>query len=121
MLTLRQFAAKPETVPATTAWYLADLGEARGKQALFTRQSPQRLKVLREHALIESSVSSNRMEGVEIDPGRVREVLVSVKPTFRDRDEEEVRGYQEALNLIHQDPAHLSISQETVRRLHRLT
>jgi len=41
MLTLRQFAAKPETVPATTAWYLADLGEALGKQALFTKQSPQ--------------------------------------------------------------------------------
>ena len=43
MLTLRQFAAKPETVPATTAWYLADLGEARGKEALFTKQSSQRL------------------------------------------------------------------------------
>ena len=41
MLTLCQSAVKPETVPATTAWYLADLGEARGKQALFTKQSPQ--------------------------------------------------------------------------------
>jgi len=47
MPTLRQFAAKPETVHATTAWYLADLGEARGKEALFTKQSPQRLRVLR--------------------------------------------------------------------------
>jgi hypothetical protein len=37
---------------------LADLGEARGKQELFTKQSPQRLKALREHALIESAASS---------------------------------------------------------------
>jgi len=58
MMTLRQFKSKPETIPAATAWYLADLGEARGKQELFTRQSPQRLKVLRENAMIESAVSS---------------------------------------------------------------
>ena len=93
MLTLRQFAAKPETVPATTAWYLADLGEARGKQALFTKQSPQRLRVLREHALIESAVSSNRIEGVEVDQARIG-TLVFGRPRLRDRNEEEVRGYR---------------------------
>jgi hypothetical protein len=60
MMTLRQFAAQPETIPATISWYLVDLGEARGKQELFTKQSPQRLKVLREHALIESAISSFR-------------------------------------------------------------
>jgi hypothetical protein len=48
---------------------LTDLAESLGKQELYTRQSPQKLKVLREHALIESAVSSNRMEGVEIDRG----------------------------------------------------
>ena len=41
------------TLPVTTGWYLSDLGEAR-KQDLFTHQSPQKLKVLREHALLES-------------------------------------------------------------------
>jgi hypothetical protein len=41
MMTLRQFALKPETMPSATSWYLADLGEARGKQELFTKQSPQ--------------------------------------------------------------------------------
>ena len=71
MMTLRQFAAKPEIIPATPSWYLADLGEARGKQELFTKQSPQRLKILREHALIESAVSSNRIEGVEVDQARI--------------------------------------------------
>jgi hypothetical protein len=47
MMTLQLFSRKFESVPAATSWYLADLGEARGKQELFTRQLPQRLKVLR--------------------------------------------------------------------------
>jgi len=119
--TLSLFSAGNYSVPGNTSWYLADLGEFRGKQELYTRQSPQRLKTLREHALIESAVSSNRMEGVELDPQRVRNVLISPKPLFRDRDEEEIRGYREALSLIHESPEDLSISEETVCRLHRLT
>src|SRR3990172_11818087 len=119
MLTLRQFAAKPETIPATTAWYLADLGEARGKQALFTKQSPQRLRVLREHALIESAVSSNRIEGVVVDRARIG-TLVFGRPRLRDRNEEEVRGYRNALTLIHEQGARLSVSEATVLELHRL-
>ena len=88
MHTLRLFASRQVDIPVTTAWYAADLGECRGRQALYTRQSPQRLKALREHALIESAVSSNRIEGVEVEPARVRAVLASPQPLFRDRDEE---------------------------------
>ena len=121
MNTLRRFSAGQHSIPSGTSWYLADLGEFRGKQELYTRQSPQRLKALREHALIESAVSSNRLEGVEVDPKRLHDVLVKPKPLFRDRDEEEVRGYREALSLIHDDFAAIKISEATVRRLHRLT
>jgi hypothetical protein len=64
MMTFKQFAGKLETIPASISWYLADLGEARGRQELYTRQAPQKLKILREHALIESAVSSNRIEGI---------------------------------------------------------
>jgi Fic family protein len=120
MMTLRQFAAKLETIPATTSWYLADLGEARGKQELFTKQSPQRLKILREHALIESAVSSNRIEGVEVEQARVG-TLVFGKPLLRDRDEEEVRGYRDALQVIHEQGIKLPVSEDTIKRLHRLT
>lgn len=74
MKTLRQFATGQIGIPSSTAWYLSDLGEFRGKQELYTRQSPLRLKALREHAMIESAVSSNRIEGVSIDPGRVRDI-----------------------------------------------
>ena len=93
MTTLRLLAEKPNT-PAMTAWYLADLGEARGKQELFTKQSPQRLKVLREHALIESAISSNRIEGVTVDQFRVKAVVLG-KSFLGDRDEQEIRGYRD--------------------------
>ena len=121
MTTLQLFAGQNVSVPVGTSWYLADLGEYRGKQELYTRQSPQRLKALREHAMIESAVSSNRIEGVSVDPSRVKDVLVAAKPLFRDRDEEEVRGYRDALKLIHERISQLPISAATICELHRLT
>ncbi len=119
-MTLRLFSEKVETIPATTSWYLADLGEARGKQELFTRQSPQRLKVLREHALIESAVSSNRIEGVEVDQARVGTIIFG-RSHLHDRNEEEIRGYQQALKKIHERSKDLPITDETVTMLHRLS
>ena len=119
MMTLRQFVSGIEAIPATTSWYLADLGEARGKQDLFTRQSPQRLKVLRENALIESAVSSNRIEGVEADQARIATIVFG-KGQLRDRNEEEIRGYRDALELIHEGGFSLPVTEETIRRLHRL-
>ena len=120
MNTLHLFSRASTTVPASTAWYLGDLGEARGRQELFTRQAPQRLKALREHALIESAVSSNRIEGVTVEPGRVRELILG-QPLLRDRDEEEVRGYRDALTLIHENAAALPVDDATIRKLHLLT
>ncbi len=119
MMTLRQLAAEPAVLPTRTAWYLTDLAEARGKQELFTHQSPQKLKALREHALIESAVSSNRIEGVEVDESRIGTLLFG-KPALRDRDEEEVRGYRNALKLIHESGPALPINEDTIRRLHKL-
>jgi Fic family protein len=120
MMTLRLFSHGLESIPTATAWYLADLGQAKGKQELFTRQSPQRLKILREHAMIESAVSSNRIEGVEVDPSRVGTIVFG-RPSLRDRNEEEVRGYRDALKLIHEEGQSLAVSEEVVQRLHKLT
>jgi len=117
--TLQKFSAGVEVIPATTSWYLADLGEARGKQELFTKQSPQTLKALREHALIESAVSSNRIEGVVADQSRVGTIVFGHKQ-LRDRAEEEIRGYRNALKRIHEQGSKLPISEDTIRELHRL-
>ncbi|MGF1612351.1 MAG: Fic family protein [Gammaproteobacteria bacterium] len=121
MTTLRLFSLNRFVIEPSTAWYLNDLGEFRGKQELYTRQSPRRLKALRQSALIESAVSSNRIEGVRIDPQRIRDILIARKPLFRDRDEEEVRGYRDALTQIHKHFAGLPINHETIRHLHAQT
>lgn len=120
MQTLRRLAETPLSIPAATSWYLADVAQALGKQELFTKQSPQKLKVLREHALIESAVSSNRIEGVEVDQKRIGTIVFG-KSFLRDGDEEEVRGYRKALDLIHTKRAALPISEETIRKLHSLS
>ena len=120
MKTLEQFLHQPPQIPTATVWLLNDLAEYRGKQDLFTRQSPQRLKVLCEHALIESAVASNRIEGVEIDQRRVGTIIFG-KSHLQDRNEQEVRGYQAALSLIHEQHDTLLMSPENILKLHALT
>jgi len=120
MMTLKQFSSGLDAVPVATSWYLADISEAKGKHELYTRQSPQRLKSLKEHALIESAVSSNRIEGVDVDHKRIGTIIFG-KSLLHDRSEEEVRGYREALNLIHDAGPKLAITEDTCRKLHRLT
>src|SRR3989338_6711980 len=117
MKTLQKFENELREVPASAAWYIGDLGEARGKQELFTRQSQQKLKVLRQHALVESAVSSNRIEGVTVDQDRVKAVVLG-RAALRDRDEEEVRGYRNALKWIHEKK--LGITEKTIKELHHL-
>jgi Fic family protein len=120
MKTLSLFSHPGFSIPASAAWYLDTLGEFRGKQELYTRQSPQKLKVLREHALIESAVSSNRIEGVSLEASRIQSVLVATKPLFKDRDEEEIRGYRDALAWIHEHSRHIALDEITIKRMHSM-
>jgi Fic family protein len=120
MKTLMLLADSKLAIPATTAWYLESLSEFRGKQELYTRQSPQKLRVLREHALIESAVSSNRIEGVSVESSRIQSVLVATQPMFRDRDEEEVRGYRDALKWIHEKTPQILLDEITIKRMHAM-
>jgi len=120
MITLKQFIAGLDTIPVTTSWYLADISEAKGRQELYKKQSPQRLKSLKEHALVESAVSSNRIEGVEVDKKRIGTIIFG-KSLLYDRSEEELRGYKEALNLIHDTGSKLPITENTCKKLHHLT
>ena len=119
MMTFRDRRLRDHTLPMSTAWLLNDIAEAKGKQELFTRQSPQVLKALREAAIIQSAESSNRIEGVTVAPERLRSlVLGNTKP--RDRSEQEVQGYRMALNEIHTRHEKLPVTADTIRRLHAL-
>jgi len=96
---------------------LRKIGEYQGMQALFARQTPEVLESLRRVARIESSESSNRIEGVTAPPDRVRAlVLEDTKP--RDRSEQEIAGYRDALETIHESADYLALSIHTVKQLH---
>jgi hypothetical protein len=70
--------------------------EARGKQDLWVKQRPEVLAALRDQAMIQSSESSNRIEGVTVSASRLRPLILgSARP--RDRPEEELAGYRRAL------------------------
>ncbi|WP_287313623.1 hypothetical protein [Moorena sp. SIO1G6] len=59
------------------------IGEYKGKQELFKEQSPQVLQTLRQAAIIQSTESSNRIEGITVPLERIKE-LVAEKTTPRD-------------------------------------
>jgi hypothetical protein len=85
------------------------LGEARGRQDLFIRQFPEQLETLRTHAIVESTESSNRIEGVIAPPARVADLVIRrVEP--RNRSEQEIAGYRDALQLIHESHAAMPFS-----------
>ena len=107
------------SIPVGTAWLLGSCMEARGKQDLWLRQKPEVLEVLREQAIIQSVESSNRIEGVTIPADRLRPVVLGkVKP--RDRSEEELAGYRQAIDWIFSRKRKVSVIPAVIQRLHTL-
>ncbi len=98
---------------------LAALGAFRGRQGLFRHQTPQLLAALKDAAVVESSESSNRIEGVVAPHERI-EALVLHLSTPRDRSEQEIAGYRDALNLIHESAREMSFSVNVVLQLHTM-
>jgi Fic family protein len=96
---------------------LRTLGEYQGKQELYFKQSPEILKGLQQVAIIESSESSNRLEGITAPHDRIAE-LITHNTTPKDRSEQEIAGYRDALNLIHQSAKHMSFSLNVILQLH---
>ena len=107
-------------LPLGAVRLMNSISEYKGKQELYAKQSPQILKTLVEIALIESAESSNRIEGVTVDRQRLKPLIIGHSRP-RDRSEEEVAGYRNALDLIHKKHKNLEITAETIKELHRLS
>ena len=98
---------------------LRALGEYRGKQQLYVAQSPEVLRDLRQVAVVESTESSNRLEGVVVAPHRLKS-LVLKNAIPQSRSEQEIAGYRDALALIHESGDQMPFSEGAVRQLHGL-
>jgi Fic family protein len=95
------------------------LAESKKKQALYDKQPRRILKSLQETEVVEGTESSNRIDGVTVELERVRPlVLGNGRP--RDRSEEEIVGYRNALSWVHGNHDKVPIEPETFKRLHAL-
>lgn len=98
---------------------LKRLGEYRGRQELFSQRAPETLALLRQVAVIESAESSNRLEGVIAPHDRI-EALVMRPTAPQNRSEQEIAGYRDALNLIHEAAPEMAFSVNVVLQLHMI-
>lgn len=99
--------------------YIRSIGEYRGKQELFFNQSPEILKSLQLVAKIESNESSNRLEGIELPYKKIKElILKDAKP--KSRTEQEIAGYRDNLNLIHESAEHMPFTPNVILQLHKM-
>lgn len=105
------------TVPMSMVRSIGLLGEYKGKQQLFERQSPQWLNALREVARVQSIESSNRIEGVVAAAGRVA-ALAAQKTAPVDRSEQEIAGYRDALATVHANALGMDVSCGLILQLH---
>lgn len=108
---------KERTWDSEILFYVAQIHEYKGKQELFLRQKPVELNRLTEIAKAQSTESSNRIEGIVTTNPRLQELMAD-KTTPRNRDEEEILGYRNVLNLIHENYAVIPVTPNYILQLH---
>ena len=97
---------------------VAKIHERKGRQDLFIRQKPIELNRLVELAKIQSTEASNKIEGIVTTSTRIKQ-LFAEKTTPRNRDEDEIMGYRDVLNIIHESNAYIPIRPAYILQLHR--
>ena len=90
-----------------------------GKQELYLKQKPNELEKLVEIAKIQSTKASNAIEGIVTTNTRIRQ-LVEEKTTPRNRDEQEIAGYRDVLNVIHESFDAIPITKNYILQLHKM-
>lgn len=98
---------------------VAEIHEYKGKQALFLKQKAATLDKLVEIAKIQSTESSNKIEGIITATARIKQ-LCDQKTTPRNRDEEEISGYRDALSLIHESYEYIPLKPSYILQLHQV-
>ncbi len=98
--------------------YIAKIHEYKGKQDLYLRQKPVELKNLVQIAKLQSTEASNRIEGIVTTNARLMK-LVEDKTTPHNREECEILGYRDVLNLVHERYEDLRVIPNYILQMHR--
>jgi Fic family protein len=98
---------------------IAAIYKEAGKQEMYLKQRPEELEKLVEVAKVQSTESSNAIEGIFTTNTRIRQ-LVEDKTTPRNRNEQEIAGYRDVLNIIHESFDAIQITPNYILQLHKI-
>lgn len=98
---------------------IAAIYKEAGKQEMSLKQRPEELKKLVEIAKIQSTEASNAIEGIVTTSTRIKQ-LVEEKTTPKNCDEQEIAGYRDVLNIIHESFDAIPITQNYILQLHKI-
>lgn len=98
---------------------IAEIDQFNGSWQVLQALEPDQLSTLKTVATIESIASSTRIEGVKLSDAQVQVLLSRVGlEQFRTRDEQEVAGYAEAINLVFQSYEFIALSENNIKQIH---
>ena len=97
---------------------ISKIHEYKGKQSYLLDTKKDTLETLLKVAKIQSTSSSNKIEGIYTTDKRINEI-VNQKLEPKNRNEEEIAGYRDVLSLIHENYNYIDITQNTILQLHR--
>lgn len=98
---------------------IAAIYKEAGKQEIYLKQRPEELEKLVEIAKIQSTEASNAIEGIMTTNTRIKQ-LVEEKTTPKNKDEQEIAGYRDVLNIIHESFDTIPITQGYILQLHKI-
>ena len=98
---------------------IAAIYKEAGKQEMYLKQRPQELEKLVEIAKIQSTEASNAIEGIVTTNTRIKQ-LVTEKTTPKNRNEQEIAGYRDVLNIIHESFEAIPITKNYILQLHKI-
>lgn len=98
---------------------IAAIYKEAGKQEIYLKQRPEELEKLVEIAKIQSTEASNAIEGIMTTNTRIKQ-LVEEKTTPKNKDEQEIAGYRNVLNIIHESFDTIPITQGYILQLHKI-
>ncbi|MDD7618782.1 MAG: Fic family protein [Bacillales bacterium] len=99
--------------------YIGLIHEFKGRQQLYLEQKPRELETLVEIAKIQSTESSNAIEGITTTKARLKSLMAD-KTTPRDRGEKEIKGYRHVLDVIHENFDYVPIRKNYILQLHKM-
>ena len=96
---------------------ISKIYEYKGKQELYVANFSDVLDKMIEVAKIQSTKSSNAIEGISTYDTRLEE-LMNKKSEPKNRNEEEIYGYREVLDIIHENYENIEFTKNNILTLH---